>query len=209
MFGRNFRDYGTIPKKLRNTSRMIQGEFQEQSFVMHEADKVLPCKPFKTLTDAYANKDKFWDTLKLDVLAGTTVGIMVIPQSMAYALIAGLPGEYGLYSSFIPLLIYAATGSSRQLAIGPVAIISLLTKASLSFIDPNSPDYTSAYITAAITLAFFGGLAQAVLGCLRLGFVVNLMSHCVISGFTSAADCMQSSTSCGRERSSGSLSSAG
>lgn len=106
---------------------------------------------------------------------------------MAYALIAGLPGEYGLYSSFIPLLIYAATGSSRQLAIGPVAIISLLTKASLSFIDPNSPDYTSAYITAAITLAFFGGLAQAVLGCLRLGFVVNLMSHCVISGFTSAA----------------------
>ncbi|QDZ24035.1 sulfate permease [Chloropicon primus] len=150
--------------------------------------KFFPCKPFKTMTDAYAHQDKsFTSTFKMDVIAGITVGIMVIPQSMAYAMIAGLPGEYGLYSSFVPLITYAATGSSRQLAVGPVAIISLLTKASLSYVDKDSPEYTSTYIAAAITLAFFSGLTQMVLGCLRLGFVVNLMSHCVISGFTSAA----------------------
>ena len=161
---------------------------REPSFVFQEwVLKILPCKPFKTLTDAYRNKSDFWSNLKMDLIAGTTVGIMVIPQSMAYAMIAGLPGEYGLYSAFVPLLIYAATGSSRQLALGPVAIISLLTKASLSYIDPASEDYVSTYIVAAITLGFCSGLMQLSLGCLRLGFVVNLMSHCVISGFTSAA----------------------
>ena len=160
---------------------------EKWNYVFREwALKILPCKPLKTLTDAYS-KDSFGSTLKMDVIAGTTVGIMVIPQSMAYAMIAGLPGEFGLYSSFVPLLVYAALGSSRQLAVGPVAIISLLTKSSLSYIDPEAPNYTAMYVTAAITLAFLSGLTQAALGCLRLGFVVNLMSHCVISGFTSAA----------------------
>ena len=147
----------------------------------------IPCKPFKTLTDAYSTKESFGSTLKMDLIAGTTVGIMVIPQSMAYAMIAGLPGEYGLYSAFVPLLVYAVTGSSRQLALGPVAIVSLLTKASLSHIDPESSGYLQTYIAAAITLGFISGVTQVALGCFRLGFLVNLMSHCVISGFTSAA----------------------
>ena len=178
----------------RDNERLVWADMslgEKASFVAQEwVLNALPCKPFKTLTDAYSRQDGILSTLKMDVIAGTTVGIMVIPQSMAYAMIAGLPGEYGLYSAFVPLIIYAMTGSSRQLAVGPVAIISLLTKASLSYIkeeDYTEAEYTSTYIAAAITLAFFSGLTQVVLGCLRLGFVVNLMSHCVISGFTSAA----------------------
>lgn len=148
--------------------------------------KAFPCKPFVTLVDAYSSSVA--SSLKQDVIAGLTVGIMIIPQSMAYAMIAGLPNQYGLYSSFMPLLIYAALGSSRQLAVGPVAIISLLTKDSISsFIDKDEVDYTQKYINAALTMAFIAGIIQTALGCLRLGFVVNLMSHCVISGFTSAA----------------------
>ena len=154
---------------------------------LHSHFPKIPCKPFKTLTDAYSTKESFGSTLKMDLIAGTTVGIMVIPQSMAYAMIAGLPGEYGLYSAFVPLLVYAVTGSSRQLALGPVAIVSLLTKASLSHIDPESSGYLQTYIAAAITLGFISGVTQVALGCFRLGFLVNLMSHCVISGFTSAA----------------------
>ncbi len=121
---------------------------------------------------------------KNDLSAGLTVGIMLIPQGMAYAMIAGLPPIYGLYASTIPLVLYALLGTSRQLAVGPVAMVSLLTAAGIGTLAEGG---TERYIMLAITLAFLVGLIQFLLGVFRLGFLVNFLSHPVISGFTSAA----------------------
>lgn len=121
---------------------------------------------------------------KGDLVAGLTVGVMLIPQGMAYAMIAGLPPIYGLYASTLPLLIYAFLGTSRQLAVGPVAMVSLLTAASIGVMAEGG---TTTYIALAITLAFLVGLIQFLLGVFKLGFLVNFLSHPVISGFTSAA----------------------
>jgi len=119
-----------------------------------------------------------------DLFAGLTVGIMLIPQGMAYALIAGLPPVYGLYASIVPQLIYALFGTSRQLSVAPVAMDSLLVAAGVSVLATEGTD---AYIGFAILLAFFMGAFQLLLGVLRLGFITNLLSKPVISGFTSAA----------------------
>lgn len=122
--------------------------------------------------------------LKGDLVAGLTVGIMLIPQGMAYAMIAGMPPIYGLYASTIPLLIYALLGTSRQLAVGPVAMVSLLTATGVAALAETG---TEGYIQWVIALAFLVGLMQAALGFFRLGFLVTFLSHPVISGFTSAA----------------------
>ncbi|MEZ4988038.1 MAG: solute carrier family 26 protein [Saprospiraceae bacterium] len=122
--------------------------------------------------------------LRGDLSAGLTVGVMLIPQGMAYAMIAGLPPIFGLYASTIPLVIYALLGTSRQLAVGPVAMVSLLTAAGIGGLADVG---TETYISLAIALAFFVGLIQFLLGAFRLGFLVNFLSHPVISGFTSAA----------------------
>jgi len=118
-----------------------------------------------------------------DFLAGLTVGIMLIPQGMAYAMLAGLPPEYGLYSALIPQVVYAFLGTSRQLAVGPVAMDSLLVASIVSALAAN-PDH---YIDLAITLAFMMGALQFILGVLRFGFLVNFLSKPVISAFTFAA----------------------
>jgi len=128
------------------------------------------------------NYKKEW--LKGDVGAGLTVGVMLIPQGMAYASIAGMPAVYGLYASIIPILIYAIFGTSRQLAVGPVAMVSLLTATAIGSFEGLS---NSDYISYAILLALLVGGIQFLLGAFRLGFLVNFMSHPVISGFTSAA----------------------
>lgn len=122
--------------------------------------------------------------LKKDFRAGLTVGVLLIPQSMAYAIIAGLPAIYGLYASIIPLAIYAVFGTSRQLAIGPVAIISLLVATGVGSVAEAG---TQQYISLAITLAFFVGITQIMMGAFRLGFLMNFISSPVLSGFTSAA----------------------
>ncbi len=122
--------------------------------------------------------------LKGDLSAGLTVGVMLIPQGMAYAMIAGLPPLYGLYASTIPIILYALFGTSRQLAVGPVAMVSLLTAAGIGSLAGGD---MQTYIMLAIALAFFVGLIQFLLGAFRLGFLVNFLSHPVISGFTSAA----------------------
>ncbi len=119
-----------------------------------------------------------------DLSAGLTVGFMLVPQGMAYAMIAGLPPIYGLYASLVPLLMYALLGTSRQLAVGPVAMDSLLTASSVAVIAQAGTDQ---YIMMAIALAFFVGAIQFILGILKLGFLVNFLSKPVISGFTSAA----------------------
>ena len=119
-----------------------------------------------------------------DLFAGLTVGVMLIPQGMAYALIAGLPPVYGLYASVVPQLIYAIFGTSRQLSVAPVAMDSLLVATGVSVLATEGTD---AYITFAIMLALFMGIAQFSLGLIRMGFITNLLSKPVISGFTSAA----------------------
>lgn len=119
-----------------------------------------------------------------DISAGLTVGIMLIPQGMPYAMIAGLPPVFGLYASLIPQVIYAIMGTSRQLAVGPVAMDSLLVASGLGALALSGIDE---YIAMAIFLALFMGTIQLALGLLRMGFLVNFLSKPVISGFTSAA----------------------
>ncbi|TXN37390.1 solute carrier 26 family protein [Flagellimonas hymeniacidonis] len=119
-----------------------------------------------------------------DFTAGITVGVMLIPQGMAYALIAGLPPVYGLYAALVPNLIYAFTGSSRKLAVGPVALDSLIVASSLAAMKLANIDD---YISMAIFLALFVGCIQLVMGFMRLGFLSNFLSRPVVSGFTSAA----------------------
>ena len=124
------------------------------------------------------------DTLMGDLMAALIVTIMLIPQSLAYALLAGLPPEVGLYASVAPLLLYAVFGSSRVLAVGPVAVVSLMTAAAIGqFAAAGSP----AYWAVAITLAFLSGAMLLAMGVLRLGFLANFLSHPVISGFISAS----------------------
>lgn len=119
-----------------------------------------------------------------DLVAGLTVGIILIPQAMAYAMIAGLPPVYGLYASIFPLFIYMLLGTSKNLGIGPVAMDSLLVAAGLgTLVIGNTVDY----IALAILLAFLVGVIQFFLGFFRMGFLVNFLSKPVISGFTSAA----------------------
>ena len=119
-----------------------------------------------------------------DLSAGLTVGIMLIPQGMAYAMIAGLPPVFGLYAALIPQVIYGILGTSRQLSVGPVAMDSLLVASGLGALSLSGIDE---YISMAIFLALFMGAIQFILGVVRMGFLVNFLSKPVISGFTSAA----------------------
>ena len=136
--------------------------------------------PFKEwITDLRNPKN-----LQADIVAGVTVALVLVPQSMAYAQLAGLPPYYGLYASFLPVAIASIFGSSRQLATGPVAVVSLLTAAALEPIASSDP---SGYVAYAIMLAFLVGLFQLCLGLLRLGVLVDFLSHPVVTGFTNAA----------------------
>ncbi len=123
-------------------------------------------------------------SLKADLVAGLTVALVLIPQSMAYAQLAGLPAYYGLYAAFLPPMLASLFGSSRQLATGPVAVVSLMTAASLA---PLAKTGSPGYIAYAILLALMVGAFQFSLGVLRLGLVVNFLSHPVVNGFTNAA----------------------
>jgi len=129
-------------------------------------------------------RDYGWGPFKIDLVAGLTVALVLIPQSMAYAQLAGLPAHYGLYASFLPPMIAALFGSSRQLATGPVAVVSLMTSASL---EPLAASGSQGFIEYAILLALMVGVFQFAIGALRLGVVVNFLSHPVVNGFTNAA----------------------
>jgi SulP family sulfate permease len=124
------------------------------------------------------------DTLRADAVAGLTVGVMLIPQSMAYAVIAGMPPIYGLYAGLVPLLAYPLFGSSRHLALGPVAIDMLIVGAGVGALAQAGTDR---YVALAILLTAMVGLMQMVMGVMQLGFVANLLSRPVIAGLTSAA----------------------
>jgi len=122
--------------------------------------------------------------VRADAVAGLTVALVLIPQSMAYAQLAGLPPYYGLYAAFLPPMVAALFGSSRQLATGPVAVVSLMTAATL---EPLATAGSAEYVAYALLLALLVGLFQLALGVLRLGLIVNFISHPVVNGFTNAA----------------------
>jgi SulP family sulfate permease len=123
-----------------------------------------------------------YDSFKKDMLAGITVGVLLIPQGMAYAFIAGLPPEFGLYAALTPQIVYAFLGTSRQLAVGPVALDSLIVASGLGALTISGIDH---YISMAIFLALFMGVLQLILGFLKFGFLVNFISKPIISAFTS------------------------
>ncbi len=124
------------------------------------------------------------ETIRADLIAGIVVTLVLVPQSMAYAALAGLPPYYGLYAAFLPVITAAVWGSSPQLATGPVAVVALLTASALTpLAEPGSGEF----ITLAIALAFLVGIIQLVLGLVSLGTLVNFISHPVIVGFTNAA----------------------
>ncbi|MDG2353762.1 MAG: sulfate permease [Gammaproteobacteria bacterium] len=145
-------------------------------------DKIARFLPF--LAWIHEIKDK--DILKADLVAGLTVALVLVPQSMAYAQLAGLAPQYGLYASFLPVMIAALMGSSRQLGTGPVAVVSLLTAAAIPTIIPPGADMVT-YAAYASLLAFLVGVFQFALGALKLGLVINFLSHPVVVGFTNAA----------------------
>ncbi len=135
---------------------------------------------------AWINEIKDRNILKADLVAGLTVALVLVPQSMAYAQLAGLPPQHGLYASFLPVMIAALMGSSRQLGTGPVAVVSLLTAAAVPTILPEGASMEE-YVVYASLLAFMVGIFQFALGALKLGFVINFLSHPVVVGFTNAA----------------------
>ncbi len=135
--------------------------------------------PFINWFEDYSSR-KF----KLDIIAGLTVALVLIPQSMAYAQLAGLPAYYGLYAAFLPPMIASLFGSSRQLATGPVAIVSIMTATTL---EPLATAGSQEFIEYAILLALTVGVFQFLMGVVRLGLLVELLSHPVIGGFTVAA----------------------
>ena len=146
---------------------------------MPSCRRVLPSLPVTQWGRAYNR-----EALVSDGVAALIVTIMLIPQSLAYAMLAGLPPEVGLYASVAPLLLYAVFGTSRVLAVGPVAVVSLMTAAA---IGQHAHAVTPEYWAVAITLAFLSGLLLLSMGLLRLGFLANFLSHPVISGFISAS----------------------
>lgn len=124
------------------------------------------------------------DQFGADLLAAAIVTLMLIPQSLAYAMLAGLPAQAGLYASMLPLLAYAVFGSSRTLAVGPAAVTSLMTAAAIGQVAASG---SVAYWEAALALALLSGLMLALMGILRLGYLANYLSHPVISGFITAS----------------------
>ncbi|MFK8051279.1 MAG: SulP family inorganic anion transporter [Halioglobus sp.] len=155
----------------------MDGDTREtQQPELMELERVLP---LLVSTRGY-NRDSF----AADLLAAVIVTIMLIPQSLAYSLLAGLPPEVGLYASILPLIVYACFGTSRTLAVGPVAVASLMTASALAGFAQQGTDQ---YLAGAIVLALLSGLFLLLLGLLRLGVLANLLSHPVVSGFITAS----------------------
>jgi len=133
------------------------------------------------------------NALSNDLIAAVIVTIMLVPQSLAYALLAGLPPEAGIYASIVPIILYAIFGTSRALAVGPVAVVSLMTAAAIG----NVAEAGTMGYAAALTLAFLSGAMLLAMGVLRLGFIANFLSHPVIAGFITASGILIASSQIG------------
>lgn len=170
---------GDFGPKARLGARSLVGALRRFGLALADIPWVQRNAPMARWLPAYDQRD-----LPGDVTAGIIVAIMLVPQSMAYALLAGMPPQAGLYASIVPLMLYAVFGSSRALAVGPVAIVSLMVASALApLANPGSAEY----VGLALTLALMSGAILVALGALRVGFVVNFLSHPVLAGFTSAA----------------------
>ncbi|GAX15830.1 hypothetical protein FisN_3Lh277 [Fistulifera solaris] len=174
----------------RRSLRRVIGDFFSSGKNCSVADWCETVTPIVSWLKSYDFRSNFIT----DLIAGLTVGIMIIPQSMSYAKLAGLPVEYGLYSAVFPIYAYACFGSSRQLAVGPVAIISLLLSTGLSSLledypnlSPGTPEYQATYNQMAVQISFLVGITYIMLGICRMGFVTKFLSRAVISGFTTGA----------------------
>ncbi|WP_299507958.1 sulfate permease [uncultured Roseobacter sp.] len=143
---------------------------------------MLSLRQYFPILDWGRNYDR--STLSNDLIAAVIVTIMLIPQSLAYALLAGLPPEAGIYASIAPIILYAIFGTSRALAVGPVAVVSLLTASAVGQVAEQG---TAGYAVAALTLAFLSGAFLLLMGVFRLGFLANFLSHPVIAGFITAS----------------------
>ena len=139
-------------------------------------------KTISPLTDSLVDYNR--EKLVSDLVAGLVVAVMLVPQAMAYAMLAGLPPQVGLYASIVPLILYSVFGSSNSLAVGPVAMVSLLV---LTGVSELAPPGSSQFIALCLTLALLIGVLQIAMAALRLGFLVSFISHPVLVGFTSAA----------------------
>ncbi|CAN1174063.1 Sulfate transporter 4.1, chloroplastic [Linum perenne] len=154
----------------------LLAKFKRLTFLQF-IERLFPC--FRWIR-SYRWRDDF----QVDLLAGLTIGVMLVPQAMSYAKLAGLEPIYGLYTGFVPIFVYAIFGSSRQLAIGPVALVSLLVSNVLKGIAGSSDEL---YTELAIVLALMVGILECIMGLLRLGWLLRFISHSVISGFTTAS----------------------
>jgi sulfate permease, SulP family len=139
---------------------------------------------FKNYNPFIIKKSYNQDLLMKDFISGMTLFVMLVPQGMAYAMLAGLPPVMGLYASTLPLLIYAIFASSKHLSVGPTAITSLLVFSGVSALGKPG---TSEYITLVILLALMVGISQLLLGVFKMGFIVKYISPSVLGGYTSAA----------------------
>ncbi|KAK9019445.1 hypothetical protein V6N11_053969 [Hibiscus sabdariffa] len=169
---------GNSPSSFRSNSLFsgVRGKIKRMTFI-DWIEVLLPCC-------RWIRTYRWREYFQIDLMAGTTVGVMLVPQAMSYAKLAGLDPIYGLYSGFVPIFIYAIFGSSRQLAIGPVALVSLLVSNVLSKIADSSD---ALYTELAILLALMVGILECIMGLLRLGWLIRFISHSVISGFTTAS----------------------
>lgn len=156
----------------------------DDSAITQKAGKRIPAGLRAAMPIFQWGADYTRQTLSNDLLAAVIVTIMLIPQSLAYALLAGLPPEAGLYASILPLVGYALFGSSRTLAVGPVAVVSLMTASAAGQAAASG---TIDHVSAALLLALLSGIFLVVIGVLRLGFIANFLSHPVISGFITAS----------------------
>ncbi len=161
-------------------SHYYEGSFATKSAIVDAARPIRGWRlPFQTWLPGYRS-----ELLKGDAIAGVTVAALMIPQGMAYALLAGLPPVMGLYASMLPMIVYALMGTGRQTSVAPVALDSILVAIGLGVLAQGG---TEAYIALAVALAAIIGLIQVVMGVVRLGFLVNFLSSPVLCGFTSAA----------------------
>ena len=190
-FSKNFgKRLSVIPRAVAKKLSNSPGQSKLRSAWHNKTDIIKSYFPILDWGLNYRSSD-----LSGDIMAGMVVAIMLMPQSMAYAMLAGLPPQIGLYTAVVPLILYALFGSSRMLGVGPVAIVSLMVSHTLAQTIPElypgmkmgTAEYTTAYIALALLLSLLSGLFLIITGFLRLGFLTNFIGHPVIAGFTTAA----------------------
>lgn len=176
-----------IEKKAENINLSQEIETKEQLALSWWRRIIKTLSTFFPIIEWFPAYRKHLHDLKSDIIAGVTIGAMLIPQGMGYSMIVGNPPIYGLYAALIPLFVYSVMGTSRQLAMGPTALCSIVLAAGLHKLSANPEPGTQLYISFSLLFGLVIGACQMICGILRLGYLVNFMSYPVLSGFTSAS----------------------